>query len=325
MTARLADNGGALMRPPLRLTLRLNLRVAASLLALLIASSPLAARADDAATAREHYQKGTSNYDLGRYADAIKEFEAAYEIKNDPALLYNLAQSHRLAGNTEQALHFYRTYLRYVPKAPNRAEIESRIAQLDQQLAQKNGATNTTPNVTPPPPSPTPPSATAPPSPTTTPEPITNSPYLVPAETPPAETPPTTVVPGAVEPEATTVMTAPPPASDRVRHAQLLKRVGLIGAAVGGGLFVIGAIEGLRAVQASNDINTLGKAHGTYDPSIQDRGKSAQAAEGVLLVLGALVAAGGGALYFYGRNQEQVAVTAVASSNQLGASLSVRF
>ena len=78
MTALLADNGGGLMRPPLRL--------AASLVALLIALCPLAARADDAATAREHYQKGTSNYDLGRYADAIKEFEAAYEIKNDPAL-----------------------------------------------------------------------------------------------------------------------------------------------------------------------------------------------------------------------------------------------
>src|SRR3954467_4437432 len=96
-----------------------------ALLVLVLMLPALAARAQDATSgAREHYQKGTAFYDLGRYQDAIKEFEAAYELKNDPALLYNLAQSHRLAGNAEQALHFYRTYLRRVPKAPNRTEIE---------------------------------------------------------------------------------------------------------------------------------------------------------------------------------------------------------
>src|SRR6476659_5013199 len=112
------------------------------LLALLLLF-PAAARAqssDSTAAAREHYQKGTAFYDLGRYADAIREFEAAYELKNDPALLYNLAQSNRLAGNAEQALRLYKTYLRYVPKAPNRAEIEERITTLEQQVAaaQKN-------------------------------------------------------------------------------------------------------------------------------------------------------------------------------------------
>src|SRR5262249_46509523 len=93
---------------------------------------------DPTAVARERYQKGTAYYDLGRYADAIRQFEAAYELKNDPALLYNLAQSHRLAGNAEQALHFYRTYLRRVPKATNRDEIEGRITVLEQQIALKN-------------------------------------------------------------------------------------------------------------------------------------------------------------------------------------------
>jgi tetratricopeptide (TPR) repeat protein len=117
----------------------------------LVLSSWLDARADDTTAAREHYQKGTSYYDLGRWTDAIKEFEAAYEIKNDPALLYNLAQSYRQAGNSEQALHFYRTYLRRVPKAPNRAEIEGRISQLEQLIAQKSSTQTTPPNVTLPP------------------------------------------------------------------------------------------------------------------------------------------------------------------------------
>jgi tetratricopeptide (TPR) repeat protein len=282
------------------------------------------ARADDAVTAREHYQKGTSNYDLGRYADAIKEFEAAYEIKNDPALLYNLAQSHRLAGNSEQALHFYRTYLRYVPKAPNRAEIESRIAQLDQQVNQKNAPPSTPPSQTSPPAATTPSIGTEPGA-SPYPIPPEATPAMPPAAMPPSEPPPGMMPPGPATEPNTTMTTPPPPSADRVHHAQVLKKVGWISAAAGGGLFVIGALYGAAAVNAGNQINNTAKAGGTYDPAVQDRGKSAQTAEAVFMVLGALVAAGGGALYFYGRNQEQVAVTAVASSTQVGAALSVRF
>ena len=90
---------------------------------------------DPKVAAKEHYTRGTSFYDLGRYDDAIKEFEAAYQLKNDPAFLYNLAQSYRQAGNHEQAVHFYKTYLRYVPKAPNRADIEEKIKSEEQLVA----------------------------------------------------------------------------------------------------------------------------------------------------------------------------------------------
>src|SRR3954454_8996084 len=114
----------------------------AATVAVLAAAGGPARAADppaDATTtaAREHYQKGTSFYDLRRSPEAIREFEAAYELKNDPALLYNLAQSHRLAGNSDQALYFYRTYLKRVPKVANRAEIEGRITALEQQVAQQ--------------------------------------------------------------------------------------------------------------------------------------------------------------------------------------------
>src|SRR6185503_4516701 len=77
---------------------------------------------DNKTAAKEHYNRGTSFYDLGKYDEAIKEFEAAYQLKNDPAFLYNLAQSYRQAGNHERAVHFYKTYLRYVPNAKNRAD-----------------------------------------------------------------------------------------------------------------------------------------------------------------------------------------------------------
>src|SRR3982751_3936783 len=113
---------------------------------------------DTKAAAKEHYTRGTSFYDLGRYDDAIKEFEAAYELKNDPAFLYNLAQSYRQVGNHEQAVHFYKTYLRYVPKPPNKADIEEKI-KVEEQLVAKGGGASVTTGITPPPITTTPPPA----------------------------------------------------------------------------------------------------------------------------------------------------------------------
>src|SRR6184192_3593733 len=81
------------------------------------------ASADDRLSAKEHFQKGTKYFDLGRFDEAIKEYEAAYEVKDEPVLLYNIAQAHRLAGHTRDAVYFYKSYLRRVPKASNRDEV----------------------------------------------------------------------------------------------------------------------------------------------------------------------------------------------------------
>jgi tetratricopeptide (TPR) repeat protein len=288
--------------------------IALVLAVLLGAAAP--ARADDAATAREHYQKGTSYYDLGRYADAIKEFEAAYEIKNDPALLYNLAQSNRLAGNSEQALHFYRTYLRYVPKAANRAEIEDRIKQLDQLVTQKNASQTTPPNATPPGGTEPPPNGTPP---VITPPGVT---------TPPPETPPVLGAPPPPPDSANTppMVTTTPPAAPNNHHGMLL--AGKITAAAGAGLLIIGAAFGQQAVGAANEVNNEAAQGKPFDPSVEQRGKSAQTAEAWFLTLGALAAATGGVLYFYGRHlasQERASITPVASSDGAGMSLRVTF
>jgi tetratricopeptide (TPR) repeat protein len=280
------------------------------------------ARADDAATAREHYQKGTSFYDLGRYAEAIKEFEAAYEIKNDPALLYNLAQSHRLAGNSEQALHFYRTYLRYVPNAKNRAEIEDRIKQLEQLVAQKNATQTAPPNQTIPPPGTTTPPATTPPATTTPPE-------TTPVTTPPPSPPPTTV------PEVTPLppqgplglSTQLPAAAPPNDHHRMI-RAGEITVAAGVGAFILGAAFGSFAKGAANEVNNAAKNGGTFDPSVEQRGKNYQTAEAVFMTLGALTAGTGAVLFFYGNHlakQERMTVTPIATTSGGGASLRVTF
>jgi tetratricopeptide (TPR) repeat protein len=91
--------------------------------------------ADDATEkARQHYQRATSLYDVGRFADAASEYEAAYQIKNDPALLFNLGQAYRYAGEYNKAIFAYRGYLRRVPEAENRSEVEGYIAKAQQAL-----------------------------------------------------------------------------------------------------------------------------------------------------------------------------------------------
>jgi tetratricopeptide (TPR) repeat protein len=90
----------------------------------------LTAQADDRAAAREHYRQGMKAYDLGHYADAAKEFEAAYQALEDPTLLFNLAQAYRFAGDYAAAIRSYKSYLRHVPNSPQRGEVEARITEL---------------------------------------------------------------------------------------------------------------------------------------------------------------------------------------------------
>src|SRR5687768_6528537 len=75
--------------------------------------------------ARVHYQRATAHFALGEFGRAAEEYEAAFKIKADAALLYNAAQSHRLAGNHAKALILYKNYLNLYPKSPNGASVRA--------------------------------------------------------------------------------------------------------------------------------------------------------------------------------------------------------
>ncbi len=100
------------------------------------------------AEARMHYENGSRKFDLTEYDDAAAEFKAAYELVGDPVILYNIAQSYRLARKHELALLFYKTYLRKVDSPPNKAEVESRIADLTKVIAEQKRATEAPPTGT---------------------------------------------------------------------------------------------------------------------------------------------------------------------------------
>jgi tetratricopeptide (TPR) repeat protein len=89
--------------------------------------------------ARELYKKGMTHYELGAFDDAIVEFKRAYELTSAPGLLFNIAQVYRMKKDAEQAVYFYRTYLRLIPDAPNRADVEALIVE-NQAIVDANKA-----------------------------------------------------------------------------------------------------------------------------------------------------------------------------------------
>jgi tetratricopeptide (TPR) repeat protein len=108
---------------------------AITLVALVTAvASATPARADNVTEAREHFRLGSKLYDLQRYDEAALEYERAYVLKEDPALLFNIGQAYRFAGSPAKAIGAYRAYLRRTPRAPNRAEVEARIAEMQRVL-----------------------------------------------------------------------------------------------------------------------------------------------------------------------------------------------
>jgi len=95
--------------------------------------------------AKTIYEHALSLYALGRYAEAAPLFEKAFELKPVPALLYNAAQAHRLAGHAEQAVTLYESYLRMYGDPSRRAEIEAHIIELKKAIAAQHAAATSPP------------------------------------------------------------------------------------------------------------------------------------------------------------------------------------
>ena len=80
---------------------------------------------------RQHLKRANELAAAGRCAAAIREYTAAYEKLHDPMLLFNRAECYRRIGENAKAAEGYRAFLAGSPAAPNRAELEARIAALE--------------------------------------------------------------------------------------------------------------------------------------------------------------------------------------------------
>ena len=94
----------------------------------------------DESEAKSLFTRGRTAYALGRFNDAADLFEKAFELKQDPAILYNAAQAHRLAGNKPKALVLYQNYLRLFGEQTNSSEVERRIGELKTAIEAEQAA-----------------------------------------------------------------------------------------------------------------------------------------------------------------------------------------
>src|SRR5947207_10170006 len=109
---------------------------------------PSVVRADDTAEAKRLYASGTRHFDLSEYEEALTDFKEGYRHKDDPVFLYNIAQCYRLLNKNDDALRFYRNYLRRSPHAPNKDEVERKIDSLQVAIAAQDKARSTPPSTT---------------------------------------------------------------------------------------------------------------------------------------------------------------------------------
>ena len=254
------------------------MRYVVAMAALLMLSAGVA-RGDDQGTARDHYIKGTRAYELGLYDEAIAEYMAAYKTKDDPALLFNLGQAHRLAGHATEALHFYKTYLAKVPETANRADVESKIRELKELVEKQKQAQAEPPAVSG----------------------ASNQPAGTGA-VPPGPVPgmlggPTDVGVGGNHAAAAVVQAAPPAQAQPGRGRKL---AGIVTASAGLALVGTGIAFGVLAKQAGDQLTQLDQNSGVFDPSKESAGRRDQVLEGVFIGVGAAAVVTGAILYVVG-------------------------
>lgn len=96
---------------------------------------------DNKQKAKKHFKIAEQHYKLGRFQEALAEYSKAYELAPLAGFLFNIGQCHRLLGNHERAVFFYKGYLREKPDARNREAVLKLIKdgqkELDLELAEQ--------------------------------------------------------------------------------------------------------------------------------------------------------------------------------------------
>jgi hypothetical protein len=231
---------------------------------------------------KQLYEKATRAYDVGKYNEAIEDYQKAYEIGGDPPMLYNIAQAYRLNDQPAEAVRFYRRYLQRAPNARNREDVERKIADLEKTIEERRKAAAAAT----PPPLPTPPVVPATPP----------SPPPAPAVGPPAPAP-------ANPPSSATTATAgtETPGAPTERLGQGLRIAGW--SFIGGGVLCgAGAvITGLMAHGKAQDVTNASNSGEVFDPNVEHSGKLLSnvtiglgAAAGALAITGGILLIVGG-------------------------------
>ena len=112
-----------------------------ALLALLFAVSPRVARADDPAprASKRHFDRGEKLFALGKFDEALDEYQKAFDAKPIPDFLFNIGQCYRNLGDYQQAIFSFKKYLKLEPDAPDKDKVEKLIDDLEEKQERGEG------------------------------------------------------------------------------------------------------------------------------------------------------------------------------------------
>ena len=277
-------------------------------------SKQAASSAANLEEARQHAAKAKVHYDLGEFDKAAEEYILVYRLRPLPALLFNIAQSYRQAGQYEKAKQFYKAYLRENPDSQSSAAVKKALKEIDELLAKERKTKESPPAgireapaevagggrpaappavpVAPPPSAASAGSQAAPPTGVAQAGPAAGAAatQAVPAGTALAQPKPVQAPPSAL-PAPAVAVSREAPSSTRRTWTYVLAGTS-VAMLAGGALF---------AVKAKNIDNELlaGPHSSTTADDLMSQSKSAHGAATLLLVAGVAAGAGAGVLYFW--------------------------
>jgi tetratricopeptide (TPR) repeat protein len=111
----------------------------AAMLVVLALTAPSALADANTAKAKQLYDEGVTNYNLGHFDEALAAFDSAYRIRHDAVFLYNIAQCQRQLRKYEDAERSYRAYLRESPdlSQSTRDQVQKLIADMERSAAEE--------------------------------------------------------------------------------------------------------------------------------------------------------------------------------------------
>ena len=245
------------------------------------------------------YLEGRRLYDLQEWDGAIAKFKEAYTLRQDEKSLFNIAQVYRLKGDCVQAQSFYKTFRRNFSSSPLAPKADKFIADLDACVTAARGqpvkpdAVKTEPVKT---------------EPVKT-DPVKTDPVKTePVKTEPVKTEPVKTEPVKMEAVTPTTATAPEETDNASRPGHAMRLAGLVTMVVGVAALAGGSYFGLKAGSTATDVE---KGQGPWDPTLQNRGESESRTATGLFAIGALVAIGGGVLFYLGGRHAESSPVAV--------------
>jgi tetratricopeptide (TPR) repeat protein len=75
--------------------------------------------------------RANAQFQVGAFAEALRLYREAYGLRAVPNILFNIGQCHRQLKEYDKAIFAYRNYLAAAPNAPNRADAEAIIAEVE--------------------------------------------------------------------------------------------------------------------------------------------------------------------------------------------------